>query len=117
MIKDLPSAHPEIEERKAESAQNVPIEDLISRKAAIDAINKALDRETLLNSFVRKVAVDALKTMPSAEQIVRCKDCKYCDRGIDEDGNPFLKCLGWVYGGTQEEDFCSHAERRTDDSQ
>ena len=114
-IKALPSAHPEIEERKAESAQNVPIEDLISRKAAIDAINKALDRETLLNSFVRKVAVDALKTMPSAEQIVRCKDCKYCDRGIDEDGNPFLKCLGWVYGGTQEEDFCSHAERRTDD--
>lgn len=48
-------------------------------------------------------------------EIVRCKDCKYCDRGIDEDGNPFLKCLGWVYGGTQEEDFCSHAERRTDD--
>ena len=48
------------------------------------------------------------------DEIVRCKDCKYCDRGIDEDGNPFLKCLGWVYGGTQEEDFCSHAERRTD---
>lgn len=47
-------------------------------------------------------------------EIVRCKDCKYCDRGIDEDGNPFLKCLGWAYGGTQEEDFCSHAERRTD---
>lgn len=48
-------------------------------------------------------------------EIIRCKDCKYGDRGIDEDGNPFLKCLGWVYGGTQEEDFCSHAERRTDE--
>lgn len=47
-------------------------------------------------------------------EIIRCKDCKYCDRGIDEDGNSFLKCLGWVYGGTQGEDFCSHAERRTD---
>jgi hypothetical protein len=35
-IKDLPSAHSEIEERKEESAQNVPKEDLISRKAAID---------------------------------------------------------------------------------
>ena len=33
----LPSAQPENEERKEESAQNVPKEDLISRKAAIDA--------------------------------------------------------------------------------
>ena len=39
--------------------------DLISRQAAVDAIQHAFDRETLLNSFVRKVAVDALKTMPS----------------------------------------------------
>ena len=44
--------------------------------------------------------------------LIRCKDCKYCDKGIDEDGKPFLKCLGWVYGGTSETDFCSHAERR-----
>ena len=51
----------------------------------------------------------------STKPLIRCKDCKYCDRGIDEDGNPFLKCLGWAYGGTQEEDFCSHAERRTDE--
>lgn len=50
-----------------------------------------------------------------SKDFIMCKECKYCDRGIDEDGNPFLKCLGWVYGGTQEEDFCSHAERRTDD--
>jgi hypothetical protein len=35
-INALPSAHSEIEERKEESAQNVPKEDLISRKAAID---------------------------------------------------------------------------------
>ena len=60
--------------------------------------------------------IEEFKSLPSAQpEIIRCKDCKYCDRGIDEDGNPFLKCLGWVYGGTQEEDFCSHAERRTDD--
>lgn len=36
---EIPSAQPEIEERKEESAQNVPKEDLISRKAAIDAVN------------------------------------------------------------------------------
>ena len=38
VLEELPSAHPEIEERKEESAQNVPKEDLISRKAAIDAL-------------------------------------------------------------------------------
>ena len=41
--------------------------DLISRQAAIDAINKAFDRETLMNSFVRKVAVDAVKVLPSVQ--------------------------------------------------
>lgn len=57
-----------------------------------------------------------MSELPSAQpEIIHCRDCRYCDRGIDEDGNPFLKCLGWVYGGTQEEDFCSHAERRTDE--
>ena len=61
------SAQPKSEERTAESAQNVPNDELIPRKAAIDAVQHAFDRETLLNSIVRKVAVDALKTMPSAQ--------------------------------------------------
>ena len=42
-------------------------DDLISRAEAIYAVQHAFDMETLLNSFVRKVAVDALKTMPSAQ--------------------------------------------------
>jgi hypothetical protein len=77
--------------------------DLISRQAAIEAINKALDRQTLLNRFVRKVAIDAIKQLPPAQpepsqvakdiarivgngkdmrviaqpEIIRCKDCKH----------------------------------------
>ena len=43
------------------------MDDLISRQAAIDVINKALDRETLLNRFVRKVVVDAVKALPSSQ--------------------------------------------------
>jgi predicted Zn-ribbon and HTH transcriptional regulator len=56
--------------------------DLISRQAAVDAIQHAFDRETLLNSFVRKVAVDALKTMTSVKPQERTghwivkKDCE-----------------------------------------
>lgn len=41
--------------------------DLIDRQAVIDAINTALDRETLLNRLVRKVALDAIKSLPSAQ--------------------------------------------------
>ena len=47
-----------------------------------------------------------------ALEVVRCKDCKYFDSGTDEDGKLFFKCLGWVYGGTSEDDFCSHGERK-----
>ena len=43
---------------------------------------------------------------------VKCVECKYSDWGTDEDGKVFLKCLGWVYGGTGPNEYCSHAERR-----
>ena len=91
---------------------NVPNNDCISRQSVIDAFSKYDDTDLVKAKYVRQ----AIEDLPSAQpEIIYCKDCKYCDRGIDEDGNPFLKCLGWVYGGTQEEDFCSHYERRTDD--
>lgn len=38
--------------------------DLIDRQAAVDAINNAFDRETLLAGFVRSVAVRAIMNMP-----------------------------------------------------
>lgn len=53
---------------------------------------------------------DMLNDCPLIE-IVRCGECKWCDNGIDEDGKPFLKCLGIHYGGTKAEDFCSYGER------
>ena len=42
--------------------------DLISRQAAIDAIEKAFDRETILNRFVRKIAISSVRLLPPAEQ-------------------------------------------------
>ena len=44
------------------------MKDTIYREDAIKAINKALDRETLLYGFVRKIAVDAIRAMPSADR-------------------------------------------------
>ena len=78
---------------------------------------KIVDSKQIYTNGIKMIPIFRMEQwfehLPSTKpEIVRCKNCKYCDRGIDEDGNPFLKCLGWVYGGTQEEDFCSHAERR-----
>lgn len=61
----------------------------------------------IVNKAVRK-GYDLAKA-----ELIHCKDCKYCDGGIDEDGKPFLKCLsGRSYGGTNADDFCSWAERK-----
>ena len=43
------------------------MDDLISRQAAIDAVNNAFDRETLLTGLVRSIAVRAIRDMPSAQ--------------------------------------------------
>ena len=53
-----------------------------------------------------------VRTWSEIGKLVRCKNCKYFDSGTDEDGKLFFKCLGWVYGGTSEDDFCSHGERK-----
>ena len=56
--------------------------DTISRKAAIEAINKALDRQTLLNRFVRIVAIDAIEQLPPAQpEIINCDRCVATKRG------------------------------------
>jgi len=43
------------------------MDDLISRQAAINAIESAFDRETILNRFVRKIAISAVRKLPSAQ--------------------------------------------------
>jgi predicted RNA-binding Zn-ribbon protein involved in translation (DUF1610 family) len=41
--------------------------DLIDRQDAIDAVNNAFDRETLLTGFVRSIAVRAIRDMPTVQ--------------------------------------------------
>lgn len=64
------------------------------------------------------MAIDLIKEkFPSADfaPVVRCKDCKYGDTGIDEEGKSFWKCIGIHYGGTKPMDFCSYGERKDDE--
>ena len=41
--------------------------ELIERQAAIDAVNDAFDRETILTLFVRSIALRAIRDMPSVQ--------------------------------------------------
>lgn len=68
---DLISREPEIEKRKEESAQNVSKEDLISRKAAIDAVNGVIaDYIPTLYGRYEALPLEmatAIKRLPTAE--------------------------------------------------
>ena len=96
-------------ERKGE-----PMDDLISRQAAIDAFLTELtkrERKNLLHTWstveVKYFVVDMLEKSPSAQpEIIRCKDCKhfagegmYCSCDIIVQFDHF---------------YCYHAERRQD---
>ena len=75
------------------------MDDLISRQQAIDAINKALDRETLLNRLVRQVAVDAVRMVST----VHCEDCPYKERRESEKMNEqFESCDDCIYSDVEE---------------
>lgn len=68
-VKDdhLPPAHQETEERTEESAQNVPNDDLISRKAAIDAAVKESQIDGAYGLLDTKSIADLLSGLPSAQ--------------------------------------------------
>ena len=95
------------------------MDDLISRQAAIEEIARwigYIDEDMVLRIQT------GLKKVPSAQpEIIRCKDCKHyvihtlfgrsqgwCERLCDE----FDRALA---RGTEPDDFCSRAERRTED--
>lgn len=98
---------------------------LIDRQAILKHIEKIQQNALMMDdihgaSIVMKgmdLCEKAVRNQPSAQpEIIHCGDCRYKDYGIDEDGMPFLKCLnGRSYGGIRINDFCSYAERKTDE--
>lgn len=104
--------------------------DLISRKGAIDAVYKCTDifAGDMPVMVVKADAYEALAQLPSAEsEIVRCKDCKYwmphSQLGYDEDNETYHDyCERLIpedeyYAFYKDaDDYCSRAERRTDET-
>lgn len=94
--------------------------DLISRQDVL-----ALAKDVTLQNGCKHRCIDAtmIHELPPAEQVIRCKDCKYFEQYTD-DGTfeSVLKmhqwdgeCSEWV-GHTYMGWFCSRAERRTDET-
>ena len=94
--------------------------DLISRKAAIDAMKNRWKKTRNYEGIGDDIAEECelyLKQVPSVQpEIIRCKDCKWGAQ--DEDGWWYCVEIGGRMGdGEKGDGFCSDAERRTDDGE
>ena len=94
--------------------------DLISRQAAIDDFTKW--KYQLADCFgedysgvsIVESAIKSLEEYPSAQpELIRCKDCKHYTP-IKRTDRWWCRCEEGLWS-SNEDDFCSYAERRTDD--
>ena len=89
------------------------MDDLISRQAAIDALEERLQANGYSNvalvSELNRI-IGYLMRLPSAQpEIIRCKECKYWF-DIDDGRQKHRMCADFFA-----EWFCADAERRTDE--
>lgn len=88
------------------------MDDLISRRAAINALDKRFDNVPMeLTTEILQLRRDLRERIPSAQPcIIRCKGCRYW-------WNKHLCKAHSIYGtyDTKESDFCSRAEKREDE--
>ncbi len=86
--------------------------DLISRQQAIDAVIDELDMIDHVPQWVFDRLEKRLKQLPPTQpEIIRCKDCKYYDPIY---ANNEGVCGHWN-AKTENNAYCSYAERRTDE--
>ena len=84
--------------------------DLISRKAAIEAIKTWGLIDGLSEGEAIEILADEEK-LPSAQpEIIRCKDCTYGEQ--DDDGRWYCRGFGCQVGNEDGSGFCADAERR-----
>ena len=112
IVNNLPSAQPEVRTQMS-------LADCISRRAAIDAISKCTAwKMSKDDKLISKVAVvNELLLMPSTQpDVIRCKDCRFQDKGRNESESWNL-CgyRPWLHVPTEDEHYCGYAERRTDE--
>lgn len=86
-------------------------DDLISRKAAIDVCNYAIDLwHGQLGEGIVIAVRKRIEELPSAQpEVIRCKDCKYRDENWRRVSVKWLPCMEIQTGDKW---YCGSAERR-----
>ena len=116
VIDELPSVQPNLQPTCNQLAT-----DCIDRKAAIDVFEERLKTNGYSNvALVSELnrCIGYLMQLPSVQpEIIRCKDCKYCDSYIAEitsDGNMErieYRCKDF-HASVMPDEYCSRGERR-----
>ena len=86
--------------------------DVISRQAAIDAVNTWFELYVINRTMADTMSVqDMLRDLPSAEpEIIRCKDCKYWrEHKYAKETKRYIPFCGFNAIYTKSDDFCSRA--------
>ena len=107
------------------------MKDLIYRQDAIDALEKVdwyhqnKDKDMVLGAnppehqawYKEDDIFKTLEALPSAQpEIIRCKDCKWYKTNYSWNGKEHKVCVIEPYEPIRKgDDFCSRAERRTDE--
>lgn len=109
ILNELPSAQP----TQPNTPNALELLDCISRQAAIDAVRTFYADEYAIVDSVEEL----LEKLPSAQSdIVRCKDCKRWNTVIDRTKAEYGLCqIRTQLEATKRDDWCSRAERRTDE--
>ena len=84
-------------------------DDLISRQAAIDAVD-----DWWITVDDNRHPVSVIKALPSAQpEIIRCRDCKYWrEHKYAKETKRYIPFCGFNAIYTKADDFCSRAERK-----
>ncbi len=96
---------------------------LIDKQAVMDAMWRLyyedIDRfgVEIAETFDAERACEAIEAIPvSQSEIIRCKDCKHYEFSDNRAfGFPVKRCEWTGFEDIDDDDFCSCAERRTDE--
>ena len=94
---------------------------MMTRKEAIARLKDHMSVHKIYEERAAKITEAFNMAISALEQpeIIRCKDCCFCNLEYDDDDNQYYSCTArfdesGFWDEVEAEDFCSWAKRRTD---